>query len=45
MAVKWSREANCYTWSCLWGCSAYDFESAEEAEDDFLWHDCGKAVL
>lgn len=40
MAVKWSREASCYIWTCIWGCSGFDHESAEEAESAFRWHEC-----
>ena len=42
MAVKWSHEASCYIWECIWGCSAFDFESEGEAEQDFLYHECMK---
>lgn len=41
MNVQWSHEMSCYVWSCIYGCSGFDFEGQREAEDDFLLHKCG----
>lgn len=40
MSVKFSRNMACWTWSCLFGCSGFDFEGEEEAQRDFLNHAC-----
>ena len=38
--VKWSHLAACWTWDCVWGCSGFDFEGEQEAQEAFLSHEC-----
>lgn len=40
--IRWSDDIKAFFWTCAWGCSAFDFESSEEAEQDFLYHSCAK---
>lgn len=40
MTVSWSRQAGCYVWVCIYGCSDFDYESEAEAEAAGLLHVC-----
>lgn len=42
--VEWSKAHSCYVWTCEWGHWAFDFESTEEARQDFLKHDCRRTI-
>jgi hypothetical protein len=40
MSVKWSIPEGSYAYDCIFGCHAADFESAQEATDAEVIHDC-----
>lgn len=41
--IELSHVFGCYIWTCIWGCRAIDFESEDEALQDFLLHDCQRS--
>lgn len=42
--VEFSVIAECWTYTCEWGCWAYEFETEEEALDALLNHDCQRGM-
>jgi hypothetical protein len=42
--VEFSHTYSCHIWRCEWGHIGFDFESAQEALDDFRKHHCDRSM-
>lgn len=38
--VRFSKEAGCWVFDCIFGCSGIDYEGEAEANEALFLHDC-----